>query len=146
VVVSNLQKIGLDVQVKVMAPDVINATAGIPGARYDMILNEWQLNYPDPGSALVRFLDGEYARKAAGNTNLAYFDQPAYNRRMAAADRLTGMARFRAFSKLDADIMRNEAPWAPLYEGVSMALVSKRVGCLRLQPAAGQDYAAMCLR
>jgi ABC-type oligopeptide transport system substrate-binding subunit len=128
-----------------MAPDVINANAGIPGARYDMILNAWQLNYPDPGSALVRFLDGENAREAAGNTNLAYFDQPAYNRRMAAADRLTGMARFRAFSKLDADIMRNEAPWAPLYEWSAWLLVSKRVGCFRLHPV-GEDYAAMCLR
>jgi len=141
-----LQAIGLDVQVKVMAPDVINAEAGIPGAPYDMILNEWELNYPDPGSALVRFLDGEYAREPAGNTNLAYFDLPAYNRRIAAADRLTGIARLRAFSKLDADIMRNEAPWAPLYEASVWLLVSKRVGCFRFQPAVGQDYAAMCLR
>src|SRR5262249_14995616 len=145
VVVSNLQAIGLDVQVRLMAPDVINARAGVPGAPYDMILTEWPLNYPDPGNMLVRFLSGANAGKPSGNSNFAYFDQPAYNRRLADADRLTGSARFRAFSKLDADIMRNQAPWAPLYEQSAWLLVSKRVGCLRMQPVLG-DLAAMCLR
>jgi peptide/nickel transport system substrate-binding protein len=145
VVVNNLRAIGLDVEVKVMAADVLDARAGIPGAPYDMLLSEWPLNYPDPESALVLRLGGENARKASGNSNVAYYDEPAYNRRMAAADRLTGSARFQAFSKLDADIMRNAAPWAPLYEQSGWRLVSKRVGCLRLQPVAF-DFAALCLR
>jgi peptide/nickel transport system substrate-binding protein len=144
-IVSSLQAIGLDVQVKFMASDVIDAKAGTPGAPYDMILGEWPLQYPDPGAALVRFLGGENARKPSGNSNFAYFDEPAYNRWMAAADRLTGRARFRAFSKLDADIMRNEAPWAPLYEASTWLLVSKRVGCLKIHPVV-LDLAAMCLR
>jgi peptide/nickel transport system substrate-binding protein len=144
-IVSNLKAIGLDVQVKVMAPDVIDARAGIPGAPYDMILGEWPLQYPDPGAALVRFLGGENAREPSGNSNLAYFDEPAYDQRMAAADRLTGTARFRAFSKLDADIMRNQAPWVPLYEASAWFLRSKRVGCLQMQPVV-VDLAAMCLR
>jgi peptide/nickel transport system substrate-binding protein len=146
VIVSNLKAIGLNVQVKVMAPAVINAEAGTPGAPYDMILNEWQLAYPDPGSALVPYLGGEDARKPSWNLNAAYFDQPAYDRRMAAADRLTGAARFRAFSKLDADIMRDQAPWAPLYEQSLWGLQSERVGCLRRQPAVGFDFTAMCVR
>jgi len=145
VVVSNLRAIGLDVQPEVMAPDVIDAEAGTPGAPYDMILSEWPLEYPDPGAALVHFLGGENARKPSGNSNLAYFDEPAYDRRMAAADRLTGTARFRAFAKLDADIMRNQAPWAPLYEASTWSFQSKRVGCLRMQ-AMVVDLAAMCLR
>jgi peptide/nickel transport system substrate-binding protein len=146
VVVTNLRAIGLDVEVKVMAPDVLDAKAGIPGAPYDMLLSEWPLSYPDPENALVLRLGGEYARKSSGNWNLAYFDEPAYNRRMVAVDRLTGTARFRAFAKLDADIMRNEAPWAPLYEHSTWLLVSKRVGCLRNQPVFVRDFAAMCLR
>lgn len=146
VVVSNLRAIGLDVGVRVMAADVLDANAGIPGAPYDMLLSEWPLNYPDPSNALGLRLGGENAREPSGNLNLAYFDEPAYNRRMAAADRLTGSARFHAFSKLDADIMRNEAPWAPLYEHSAWLLVSKRVGCLRNQPVFLRDFAAMCLR
>jgi peptide/nickel transport system substrate-binding protein len=146
VVVSNLRAIGLDVEVKVMSADVMNARAGIPGAPYDMILAEFPLDYPDPANALVRLLGGQNARKPSGNDNFAYLDEPAYNRQMAAADRLTGRARFRAFSRLDAEIMRNQAPWAPLYEDSVWLLVSKRVACLRLQPEVIEDYAAMCLR
>jgi peptide/nickel transport system substrate-binding protein len=145
-VVSDLHAIGLDVEVKVMAADVLDARAGSPGAPYDMLLSEWPLNYPDPANALVLRLGGENARKPSGNSNLAYFDEPAYNRRMAAADRLTGSARFRAFSKLDADLMRNQAPWVPLYEHSAWLLLSKRVGCLRNQPVFVRDIAAMCLR
>ncbi len=146
VVVSNLRAIGLDVEVQAMAGDVLNAKAGTPGAPYDMILAGFPLAYPDPAQGLVLQLGGENARKPVGNDNFAYFDEPAYNRRMAAADRLKGAARFRAFSKLDADIMRNEAPWAPLYESSAWLLVSKRVDCLRAQPVFVRDFAAMCLQ
>jgi peptide/nickel transport system substrate-binding protein len=146
VVVSNLRAIGLDVEVKPMSVDVLNAKAGIPGAPYDMILAQFALNYPDPADALVRLLGGQNARKPAGNDNFAYFDEPAYNRQMAGADRLSGRARFRAFSRLDAKIMGNQAPWAPLYEESEWLLVSKRVGCLRVQPEVVRDFAAMCLR
>ncbi len=146
VIASNLRAIGLDVQVQVMAVDVLNAKAGIPGAPYDMILAGFSLAYPDPAQGLVLQLGGDNARKPVGNDNFAYFDQPAYNRRMAAADRLTGSARFQAFSKLDADIMRNQAPWAPLYETSAWLLVSNRVDCLRAQPVFVRDFAAMCLQ
>jgi len=146
VIVSDLREIGLDVQVKVLAVDTLNAKAGVPGAPYDMIWAGFPLEYPDPEQALVLQLGGKNASKPAGNDNFAYFDEPAYNRRMAAADRLKGSARFQAFSKLDADIMRNQAPWAPLYEESKWLLVSKRVGCLRAQPVFVRDLAAMCLR
>jgi peptide/nickel transport system substrate-binding protein len=144
VIVSNLRAIGLGVDVQVMAPDVLDAKAGIPGARYDMLLSEWPLDYADPGDALIRELGGQHAREPSGNRNFAYFNEPAYDRRMAAADRLHGAARLRAFSKLDADIMRNEAPWAPLYQSSGWLLVSKRVSCVG--KTARVDFAAMCLR
>jgi ABC-type transport system substrate-binding protein len=102
--------------------------------------------YPDPAMMLVRLLAGANARGTSGNTNFAYFDNPSYNRRLAAADALTGPARFRAFSRLDAAIMRNQAPWAPLFEGADTLLLSKRVGCLRLHPVFIRDFAAMCVR
>jgi len=146
VIVRNLRGIGLDVSVKVMAVEVINAKAGIPGEPYDMILADFPPTYPDPASMLVRLLSGENARKASGNDNFAYFDEAVYNRRLAAANRLRGPARLRAFSRLGADIMRNQAPWAPLFETANTLLLSKRVGCLKLHPVFVRDYAAMCLR
>ena len=33
---------------------------------------------------------------------------------MKAAAKLTGQARYKAYGKLDVDIMKNDAPWAPV--------------------------------
>jgi peptide/nickel transport system substrate-binding protein len=152
-IVSNLHEIGLEVEVKPFAQDVLTARAGTPGEPYDIIL-DWfgsdpigsEPAYPDPAGMIDRYLAGKNARKPAGNTNFAYFEDRAYNRQIAAADRLSGSARFRLFSKLDAKIMRNDAPWVPLTEGSSWLFLSKRVGCLKLHPVYRRDYAAMCLR
>jgi ABC-type transport system substrate-binding protein len=95
---------------------------------------------------IVPLLAGENAREPSGNTNFAYFDEPLYNRKIAAASRLVGAARFQAFSKLDAEIMRRQAPWAPLFEGSASLFLSKRVGCLKVHPVFERDYAAMCLQ
>jgi peptide/nickel transport system substrate-binding protein len=148
-VAHELGAIGLDVTVKLLAVEVINAKAGIQGEPYDMILASFPPGspeaYPDPSMMLVRLLAGANSRQPSGNTNFAYFDNPTYNRRLAAADRLSGLARARAFSRLDADIMRNQAPWAPLWEGSNTLLVSKRVGCLKVHPVYIRDLAAMCV-
>ena len=145
-IVRNLGEIGLAVDVKVMASEVVEALASTPGAQYDMLLGTMALDYPDPANVIIRLLAGGNARKPADNSNYAYFDLPAYNRRMAAADRLTGSARARAFSQLEADLMRNQAPWAPLFEGASSLFVSARVGCLARHPVFRMDVGAMCLR
>ena len=144
VIASNLSAIGLNVQIKVIATDVLDAKVGVPGEPYDMVLAGFPLDDPDPDDALVRQLGGAYARMPSGNNNYAYFDVPVYNRQMAAADRLTGAARLQAFSRLDAEIMRNEAPWAPLFEESHWVLYSQRVGCLKNQPVFLRDFGAMC--
>ena len=141
-----LGQIGLEVTVMPLAPAVLEARAGSPGAPYDMALTRYFMQYPDPARVIVRHLAGENARGTAGNTNFAYFDSARYNRRMAAADRLTGRERLRAFSRLDASIMRHAAPWAPLYEGSQWLFVSKRVDCVKLHPVFRIDLAAVCLR
>jgi len=103
------------------------------------------VRYPDAADVIVQLLSGENARRPTGNTNLAYFDSGTYNERIAAASRLAGAERTRAYSQLDAGIMRNAAPWAPLYEGSNWLFVSNRVGCVKLHPVS-LDFAAMCLR
>jgi peptide/nickel transport system substrate-binding protein len=146
IIARQLVQIGLQVTVTPLAPAVLNARAGTAGAPYDMVLTRYFLHYPDPADVLIRLLAGENARRPAGNTNFAYFDSPRYDRRMAAADRLTGSARLQALSKLDAEIMRDAAPWAPLYEGSNWLFISKHVGCFKLHPVFRLDLAAMCLR
>jgi ABC-type transport system substrate-binding protein len=146
VIARQLGQIGLAVTVTPLAPPILDTKAGTPGAPYDMLLTRHEVRYPDPADVMIHLLAGENARRPAGNTNFAYFDKPGYNRKMAAAHRLTGSARLQAFSKLDAEIMRTEAPWAPVFEGSRWVFVSKRVGCLKSHPVFRLDYAAICLR
>jgi peptide/nickel transport system substrate-binding protein len=142
----NLQQIGLEVEIKLIAVEVINAKAGVPGEPYDMIFSNFAPEYPDPANQIVRLLGGENARKRFGNTNYAYFDVPRYNQAMAAANALTADARLRAFSRLEAEIMRNAAPWAPIFENSAWLLVSKRVGCVEQDAVVRLAYWAVCLR
>ncbi len=146
VVARQLSQISLEVAVRPLARSFIQETAGRPGAQYDMLLTRYLLLYPDPADVVIRLLAGKNARRTAGNTNLAYFDSRAYNRKMADADRLGGAARMRAFSALDAEIMRGAAPWAPLYEGTNWLFVSERVGCVKPHPVFRVDFAGMCLQ
>lgn len=146
IIVRNLREIGLEVDVKTVSDEVVNATASTPGAAYDMLLSTFPLIYPDPANALIRLLGGENASKPSGNSNYAYFNVALYNRQMAAADRLSGEARSRAFLQLDADIMRKEAPWAPLLEVSSSVFMSADVGCVNAHPVFRIDLGAMCLR
>ena len=146
VIVHDLKAIGLDVHVKVFDANVLFARAGTPGAPYDMLLADFGWDYADPRTMIVPLFAGENADKPSGNSNLAYLDVPRFNREIAAADRLIGTLRFRAFSRLDAEIMREEAPWAPLFEGSASLFVSTRVGCVKMHPVIVRDYAAMCLR
>jgi ABC-type transport system substrate-binding protein len=146
VIARELKAIGLEVHVEVLDANVMFAGAGTPGAPYDMILADFDAGYADPGNMIVPLFAGKNAEKPAGNTNLAYFDVPRFNREIAAASRLAGASRYRAFSRLDADIMREQAPWAPLFEGSKAMFVSSRVGCLKMHPVITLDYAAMCVR
>jgi peptide/nickel transport system substrate-binding protein len=160
VIADDLAKIGLNVQIKQFAPAVMMARVETRGEAFDMVLGHWgddllgprlpeldpPILYPDPAQMIVRYLGGENARQPTGNENVAYFDLPAYNRRMAAAARLSGPARFRAFSQLDADIMRNQAPWAPIAEASGSLFVSNRVGCLHLLPVVHYALGDICLR
>jgi ABC-type oligopeptide transport system substrate-binding subunit len=145
VIANELSAIGLQVSVTVMATADYNARAETRGAPYDMALSGFPLDYPDPSDALIRQLGGAYARSPSGNNNFAYFDNPVYNREMSAADRLSGTARLEAFSRLDAEIMRNQAPWAPLFEESRWYLISSHLGCFQVHPFFVLDLPAVCL-
>jgi peptide/nickel transport system substrate-binding protein len=159
VIADDLAKIGLSVVIKPFAPAVMMATVETRGAPFDMVLGNWgddllgpripeldpPILYPDPAQTIVRYLDGENARRPTGNQNLAYFDLPTYNQRMAAAESLSGPDRFRAFSRLDEDIMRDQAPWAPISQGSSWEFFAKRVGCVYIQPVVHFVWGDLCL-
>ena len=91
-------------------------------------------------------LDGKNIAKA-NNVNLALFDDPSFTERMESAAKLEGAARYATYGQLDVDLMRDAAPWIPLYNPNNRLYVSARVGCFTSPPPmANIDLAVACLK
>jgi peptide/nickel transport system substrate-binding protein len=146
VIVANLKAIGIDVTPKELSFSPLLAATGDPTEPYDLVLIGWIADYPDPVDFINILLDGNNIA-TQNNNNLALMDVAAFNERMAAAERLTGDARYAAFGQLDVDIMRDEAPWASLYNPTVREFISESVGCYVYQQAFGaMSLAAACLK
>ena len=116
---------------------------GTRGEPFDVVFQPWTVDYADPAAFFVPLLDGE-SLGPTGNSNWAYLDDPKVNARIDAANRLTGEARRRAWAELDADLMRNDPPWAPFLHRNHRTLVSSSVGCFFVHPVYRDDLAAIC--
>jgi YVTN family beta-propeller protein len=141
---ANLKAIGIDVEVKAFAANRMFRRAGIRGAPFDLILTDWIMDYPDP-SDFLNLVQGRTIT-AKGNANYAYFNNPLWNRRIAAAARLSGPRRYLAYAKLDADLTREAAPYAAISNHAEQDFFSARIGCVTFQPIYFIDLAALCIR
>jgi len=141
----NLRQIGLDVEIMVTPqpePPFIRAR----GAPFDLKDDPGGASeYPDPYAALNRFFDGRFLR-AENNTNLSFFNDPTFNRKLAAAARLSGPARYRAYGKLDVGLARDAAPAVAYSANNWVAFFSSRIGCVTINPISGVSLGALCSR
>ena len=142
---AELAPIGIDVQIKAFTAPGIGHVAGRRGAPFDMALTAWFVGYPDPANILNYLFNGRSIR-ATANSNLSYFDDPNYNRKLAAAARLSGSQREAAYQALEADLLRNAAPAASLFNAAQSEFFSARIGCQVYQPVYQIDLAALCLK
>jgi ABC-type transport system substrate-binding protein len=81
-------------------------------------------------------LDGQNIQDA-NNSNYAYFNNAKYNKAMTDAAKLSGQARYDAYGKLDVDLMKNAAPWAPLSNGNVREFISNRITNYLFHPVYG---------
>ncbi len=132
----NLRQAGLDVALKPQPFAVAIKTAGTKGSEFDMFLIAWFADYPDPFDFINVLLDGQNIQ-AANNSNYAYFNSPKYNAAMTSASRLAGQARYDAYGRLDVDLMKNAAPWAPLANSNIREFISNRVSNYIFHPVYG---------
>jgi oligopeptide transport system substrate-binding protein len=140
----NLRRLGIDVEVKYFTLDALSERTTRRGEPYDVVLSGWASDYPDGGGFFSVTLDGQ-AIRTNGNSNLAYFDRPRYNRAIARINGLQGEARRRAWAALDAEMMRDDPPWAPFQNAARADLVSEDLGCYVLQPVVGRlNLVAAC--
>jgi peptide/nickel transport system substrate-binding protein len=137
VVKTDLATIGIDVQVKTFPIDALFTRIRRKGEPFDLSWNEWVADYPDPDNFLNLL--------ARGGT-IPTFDDPAFERKLADAARLSGPARYLAYGTLDTDLVRNGAPWVAYGNMLSYDFFSARMGCQVYQPVYGVDIAALCIK
>ena len=77
-----------------LAAGPLSSTAGRRGEPFEFYLGGWHADYPDPNNFVDILLNGNNIREA-NNNNTAYFNVPSVNRRLEAAAKLTGQARYR---------------------------------------------------
>ena len=145
IVKSNLAKIGIDVTVQELPLSAMFARERGRDANYDLALNFWAPDFPDPHSVLNKLLRGNHL-PAGQNYNGSFFDDPAYNRRLDAAARLSGPARYAAYARLDADLAGKAAPMIAFGLSLTQDFFAARIGCQVFQPIYGIDLAALCVK
>jgi peptide/nickel transport system substrate-binding protein len=143
---NDLAKIGINTTLKTFPFAVRIAKEGHRGEPFDLDLQAWGADYPDPVDFIDILLDGRNIQ-AENNNNNAYFNHVGFNKRMTAAGRISNLPkRYAAWALLDRDIMKNQAPLAPLFFRTVREFTSKRIGCWSYQPIYGSmNLNAVCI-
>ncbi|HEX7223132.1 MAG TPA: hypothetical protein VF231_07765, partial [Candidatus Limnocylindrales bacterium] len=140
----NLKRLGIDVVVKYFPFYEVARRAGNRREPFDVAIQAWSVDYADAITFFGPLLNGNNL-VPTGNTNVAHFDRPQYNRRIERIDGLRGQNRLRAWADLDVEMMRNDPPWAPVMNGTQRDFVSRSFGCYLFQPMIGHfDIGAAC--
>jgi len=142
----NLGQIGLETDITTFDSyrQMMQAADNRSTNEYDMLLNGWGADYPDPYDFINILLSGSSIQRD-DNVNLSYFNEPVWNRRMNQAARTFGAQRLRTYAVLDRDLMRGPAPVAPYIRQNSRALVSDRVRDFVFHRVYGIDFGALSL-
>jgi peptide/nickel transport system substrate-binding protein len=147
IVQSNLKSIGINTNIKQFPFAVRIAKEGHKGEPFDLDLQAWGADYPDPVDFIDILLDGHNIH-AENNNNNAYFNNKTFNSRMVAAGRISNLPkRYTAWASIDRDVMKQQAPLAPLFFRTVREFTSKHVGCYSYQPIyANMNLNAVCIK
>lgn len=135
---ANLRAIGISLTIRQFPLGSLFEHLAKPGEPFDLAYSNWFSDYADPFSVI----NVQYGRNGPVPTRL----DPALERRMEAAARLSGADRLRAYARLDRDLTERAPPAAVFASGTVTHFVSARIGCPVLQPLYGLDLVALCVR
>jgi YVTN family beta-propeller protein len=138
IVKTDLAAIGLRVVVKTLAVSALYSSYQARGEPWDMGLNLWGADYPDPDDFLNVLLES--------GVDAPNFVDPRVRKQLAAAARLTGVDRYLTYARLDQELTAKAAPWVVYGDASSHDLFSARIGCQEASPYYGIDIAALCVR
>jgi len=139
IVKADLQRIGIDVAVKPFPIFPMFAREFTKGEPFDIGWYGYSVDYADPSDFIdLPFTASDAAFPGAGDER--------YKARIAAASRLGGARRLRAYGQLDIDLARHAAPAVAFANLTGADFFSARIGCQVFQPIYGMDLGALCLR
>jgi ABC-type transport system substrate-binding protein len=141
----NLKQIGLNVNPHLFARAVQIDKEGTRGEPFDLTAEGWIADYADPYDFINVLLSGDNLHDS-NNNNVAYFNDPKYNKAMTAASLMSGAGRYKAYGDLDVNMMINNPPWAAINNFNSRIFVSSRVGCFTYNSIYSMDLAAACIK
>ena len=139
-----LAQIGLTVKVVQFPRSTQFQKEGQRGEPFDIADESWLADYADPADFINVLLNGTTIGDT-GNTNFAYFDDPAWNAKLATAARAVGARRADLYARIDAGLAR-AAPLVPYAFPGQRDFFSGRIGCQTFSPAYGMDLGKLCLR
>jgi ABC-type transport system substrate-binding protein/class 3 adenylate cyclase len=137
----NLRPLGITVEVRQFPVRDFFTRISRRGEPFDLAVSGWSMN-ADP--ATLALFGNKSLR--AGTVDPSYFDDPAFDRKLEAAAKLSGPKRYRTYGTLELELERKLAPAAPFASGESRDFFSARIGCQLYQPYWAVDLAALCLR
>jgi peptide/nickel transport system substrate-binding protein len=141
----NLKQIGLSVNSHLFARAVQIDKEGTRGEPFDITSEGWIADYADPYDFINVLLSGS-SLHASNNNNVAYFNDPKYNKAMTAASLLSGAKRYSAYTNLDISMMKDNPPWAARNNFNDRIMLSNRVGCFTYNSTYSLDLAALCIK
>ncbi len=133
----NLRTIGLEVRIRQFPLDLMFQKLSTPGEPYDLAYVGYIADWNDPEQFLGVFRGG-------ATENWTHLNDARFNRLLDRAARLTGPGRYRAYGKLDVQLVRDVAPAVAVLNTNTWAFVSARTGCVVMNPSL--DLTAVCLK
>jgi ABC-type oligopeptide transport system substrate-binding subunit len=116
---------------------------GTRGEAFDITSEGWIADYADPYDFINVLLSGDSIHDT-NNNNVAYYNDPTFNKQMTAAANMSGAARYTAYGNLDVNMMLKNPPWAARNNFNDRILLSNKIGCFTFNSTYSLDYAALC--
>src|SRR5439155_5094156 len=107
----NLKQIGLSLNIHQFARAVQIDKEGTRGEPFDITSEGWIADYADPYDFINVLLSGD-SLHASNNNNVAYYNDPTFNKAMRSAAVLSGASRYSTYGGLDVKMMSTNPPWA----------------------------------
>jgi len=139
---AQLKAVGIDAAVELAPGSVHYSVTTTVANRVPSGIDPWFQDYPHPDNFIGVLLDGSRITPT-NNQNRAMFDDPSINNRIHELTASLDAGSDAAWHELDAQIMRDHAPWAPLVNAVRVTMVAEGYCGLLIHPVYQLDLTTL---